>query len=123
MSFSLAKFADRWARASFTLCVLYSIACALALVLGWGGKPVAEFIGAWGTFPVEIAAGLMLWPVICDATLTRRRRLAYRLLFGSLVLDLVANVGWGYSALTENVTFGSWPDVLYLFYYPMAAAA
>jgi hypothetical protein len=29
----------------------------------------------------------------------------------------------GIRALTENVTFGSWPDVLYLFYYPMAAIA
>ena len=37
------------------------------------------------------------------------------------MLDLIASIGWGYSALTENVTFGSWPDVLYIFYYPLAA--
>ena len=55
--------------------------------------------------------------------LSRRRRLAWRLIFVALVLDIIASVGWGYSALTENVTFGSWPDVLYIFYYPLAAWA
>jgi diguanylate cyclase (GGDEF)-like protein/PAS domain S-box-containing protein len=123
MQFSLGKFADRWARISITLCVLYSIACALALAMGWGGEATAGYIGAWGTMPIEVAVALMLWPVITDPELTWRRRLAFRLLFGAMLLDLVASVGWGYSALTENVTFGSWPDVLYLFYYPMAAAA
>ena len=39
------------------------------------------------------------------------------------MLDIIASIGWGYSALTENVTFGSWPDVLYIFYYPLAALA
>jgi diguanylate cyclase (GGDEF)-like protein/PAS domain S-box-containing protein len=123
MQFSPGKLADRWARTSIMLCVIYSTVCALALAMGWGGQATAEYIGAWGTMPVECAVGLMLWPVITDAELSVRRRLAYRLLFGALLLDLIANVGWGYSALTENVTFGSWPDVLYLFYYPMAAAA
>ena len=71
MQSSLGKFADRWAQTSFALCVLYSIACALALATGWGGTATAEYIGAWGTFPVEIAAALMLWPVITDDQLTR----------------------------------------------------
>jgi len=123
MQFSLGKFADRWARISITLCVIYSIVCALAMAMGWGGEATAEYIGAWGTMPIEVAVALMLWPVITDAELTFRRRLAFRLFFGALLLDLIASVGWGYSALTENVTFGSWPDVLYLFYYPMAAGA
>jgi diguanylate cyclase (GGDEF)-like protein/PAS domain S-box-containing protein len=123
MQFSLGKFADRWARISITLCVIYSIVCALALGMGWGGAATSEYIGAWGTMPIEAAVALMLWPVITDAELSSRRRLAFRLFFAALLLDLIASVGWGYSALTENVTFGSWPDVLYLFYYPMAAAA
>ena len=123
MSFSLGKFADRCARGSIIASVFYSAACALALFLGWGGATTAEFIGAWGTLPVMAAAGLMLWPVINDRTLSRKRRLAYQLLVYALVLDCIASVGWGYSALTENVTLGSWPDVLYLFYYPMAAVA
>jgi diguanylate cyclase (GGDEF)-like protein/PAS domain S-box-containing protein len=123
MRFSLGNFADRWARVLLTTCVLYSLGCALALGTGWGGTSLAEFIGAWGAFPVEISAMLMLWLVITDESLRPRRRLAYRLFFAALLLDLVANVGWGYSALTENITFGSWPDVLYLFYYPMAAVA
>jgi hypothetical protein len=123
MQFSLGKFADRWARISIALCVLYSVACALALAMGWGGEATAAYIGAWGTMPIEAAVALMLWPVVTDAELSSRRRLAFRLFFGALLLDLIASVGWGYSALTENVTFGSWPDVLYLFYYPMAAGA
>jgi diguanylate cyclase (GGDEF)-like protein/PAS domain S-box-containing protein len=123
MQSTLGKFADRWAQTSFTLCVLYSIACTLALAMGWGGVATAEYIGAWGTFPLMVAAAIMLWPVITDASLTRRRRLAYQLFFGALMLDCIASLGWGYSALTEHVTFGSWPDVLYLFYYPMAAVA
>jgi diguanylate cyclase (GGDEF)-like protein/PAS domain S-box-containing protein len=121
MAFSLGKLVDRWARVLITLCVLYSIACALALRRG--GSATAEYIGAWGTLPIELAVEFMLWPVITDPGLSGRRRLAFRLLFGALLLDMAANIGWGYVALTENVTFGSWPDVLYLFYYPMAAAA
>ena len=123
MSFSLGKFVDHRAPVFMLLGVLYSIACAMALALGWGGAAGAEYIGAWGTFPLMISAGLMLWPVINDASLAPRRRLAYRLFFGALTLDFIASIGWGYSALTTNVTFGSWPDVLYLFYYPMAAVA
>ena len=96
----------------------------LFMVAGWGGEAVAEFIGAWGSFP-------LMRRDLCSccgrrspiASLTRRRRLAWRLIFAALMLDLIASVGWGYSALTDNVTFGSWPDVLYLFYYPLAAWA
>src|SRR4051812_37106849 len=55
MQFSLGKFADRWARVSITLCVLYSIVCALALATGWGGEATAGYIGAWGTMPIEAA--------------------------------------------------------------------
>ena len=114
MQFSLGKFADRRARISITLCVIYSVACALALAMGWGGETLAEYIGAWGTMPIQAAVALMLWPVITDRELTFRRRLAFRLFFAALLLDIVASIGWGYSALTENVTFGSWPDVHYL---------
>ena len=63
---------------------------------------------------------VVLWPSLVDPALSRRRRLAWRLIFAALALDIVASIGWGYSALTENVTFGSWPDVLYIFYYPLA---
>jgi hypothetical protein len=60
MQFSLGKLADRWARVLITLCVLYSIACALALAMGWGGAAVADYIGAWGTLPTELAVEFML---------------------------------------------------------------
>jgi diguanylate cyclase (GGDEF)-like protein/PAS domain S-box-containing protein len=101
--------------------VIYGVVCTLAMTLGWGGDEVKDFIGAWGSFPVSIAIGAVLWPSLVDPELSRRRRLAWSMIFAGLVLDIVASVGWGYSALTENVTFGSWPDVLYLFYYPLAA--
>jgi diguanylate cyclase (GGDEF)-like protein/PAS domain S-box-containing protein len=113
----------RWSRPTLEVAALYSVACAAVMSFGWGGDPVRKFIAAWGSFPISIVIGILLLPVITDRTLTRRRRLAWRLTFAAILLDIVASVGWGYSALTENVTFGSWPDVLYIFYYPCAAAA
>jgi diguanylate cyclase (GGDEF)-like protein/PAS domain S-box-containing protein len=105
------------------LCLIYCFACTVMLLTGWGGEAVLDFLGAWGTYPLVAATVLMLWPVITDGSLTRRRRLAFRLIFGALILDIVASAGWGYDAISGEATFGSWPDVLYLFYYPMAAAA
>ena len=119
----LAENTDRWARPLIAACLIYSAVCAGLLLGGWGGKFAKELIGAWGNFPLIIVTGLMLWPVITDASLTATRRRAYQLLFAALGLDLIASLGWGYEALTVHETFGSWPDVLYLFYYPMAAAA
>ena len=72
----------------------YSAACALALLLGWGGAATAKFIGAWRMMPVMAAVGLMLGPVINDQTLSCQRRLAYRLFFYALVLDCIASIGW-----------------------------
>ena len=123
MRFDLGKFADRWAKQSGLLCLVYSLACTLLILTGWGGQALSEFLGAWGTYPLVAATVLMLWPVISDVSLTYRRRLAFRLVFGALILDLVASAGWGYYALTGEATMNVWPDVLYLFYYPMAAAA
>jgi diguanylate cyclase (GGDEF)-like protein/PAS domain S-box-containing protein len=99
------------------------VACASSLLAGWGGARATEFVGAWGTTPLQLVALLLLWPVMHEATLTLHRRRAYRLLFAALVLDLAASIGWGYDALTSNTTLGSWPDVLFLFYYPITAAA
>ena len=123
MTFSLAKFADRRARTLIILSLIYSGVCAAVLFAGWGGEEAAEFIGAWGTYPLVLATGLMLWPVITDTSLTRRCRLAFQLIFWALILDLIASTGWGYAALTGQETIGAWPDVLYLFYYPTAAVA
>jgi diguanylate cyclase (GGDEF)-like protein/PAS domain S-box-containing protein len=119
----IRQFIARGSRVMVVACVGYSLACVVALLAGAGGEPVAEYIGAWGSFPLSFAILVMLWPSLRDNALSRRRRLAWRMIFAALVLDLVASTGWGYSALTENVTFGSWPDALYLFYYPLAAAA
>jgi diguanylate cyclase (GGDEF)-like protein/PAS domain S-box-containing protein len=123
MRFSLAKFAEQGARAVVFASPIYIAACALVLFGTVGGESLREFTGAWGSFPLIIVTCLMLWPVITDAALSRHRKRAYQLVFGALVLDMVASVGWGYDALTENVTYGSWPDLLYIFYYPMTAAA
>jgi diguanylate cyclase (GGDEF)-like protein/PAS domain S-box-containing protein len=119
----IRKFIARGSRVMVVACVGYSLVCVVALLAGWGGEPVAEYIGAWGSFPLSFAILAMLWPSLRDVALSRRRRLAWRMIFAALVLDVVASTGWGYSALTENVTFGSWPDALYLFYYPLAAVA
>src|SRR5215831_7536293 len=110
MSATPGRTVERWVQTAIVLCVLYSVACALALK--WGGESVARLIGAWATIPLMLVAGAALWPVVTDAALSPRRRLAYRLFFGALVLDLVASVGWGYQALAKNVSVGAWPDVL-----------
>ncbi|MEO8020043.1 MAG: EAL domain-containing protein [Pseudomonadota bacterium] len=123
MNAFIAAIVARWARPLFLLSVVYSAVCVLLMVGGWGGAAVTEYVGVWGSFPVSAAICVALWPSMVDATLSWRRRLAWRLIFAALVLDLVASVGWGYSVLTENVTFGSWPDLLYIFYYPLAALA
>ncbi|HEV7609451.1 MAG TPA: EAL domain-containing protein [Steroidobacteraceae bacterium] len=123
MNSFIATIVTRWARPLFLISVVYSAVCVLFMVTGWGGAAVAEYIGVWGSFPVSAVICVVLWPTMIDATLSWRRRLAWRLIFAALMLDLVASVGWGYSALTENVTFGSWPDLLYIFYYPLAALA
>ena len=123
MNSFVARIVARWTATAFALAVLYAAVCMVIMMTGWGGKAVAEYIGAWGSFPVSVIICVVLWPSLQDAALSRRRRLAWRLIFAALVLDIVASIGWGYSALTENVTFGSWPDVLYIFYYPLAALA
>jgi diguanylate cyclase (GGDEF)-like protein/PAS domain S-box-containing protein len=123
MGFSLGNFVDRWARTAIIAAVVYSCVCALVMLSGLGGATAADLIGAWGTFPLILTFTLMLWPVIHDQTLSRERRLAFRLIFAAEVLDLAAILGWGYSALSGNDTYGSWPDVLWLFYYPLTAVA
>ena len=123
MNSFIAKFVARWTRPLFFLSVLYSAVCVLFMVTGWAGPAVVEYMGVWGSFPVSLIICVVLWPSLVDPTLSRRRRLAWRLIFAALVLDIVASVGWGYAAFTENVTFGSWPDALYIFYYPLAAVA
>jgi diguanylate cyclase (GGDEF)-like protein/PAS domain S-box-containing protein len=123
MGFSLGSFVDRWSRTAIVAGVTYCCVCAVVMLSGLGGGTAADLIGAWGTFPLILTFTLMLWPVIHDQTLSRERRLAFRLIFVAEVLDLAAILGWGYSALTGNVTYGSWPDVLWLFYYPLTAVA
>jgi len=123
MNSFIANFAGRWARTLFAISVAHTAVCVLFMLTGWGGEPVTDFIGAWGSFPVSVVICFVLWPSMFDTGLSPRRRRAWQLIFAALVLDIIASIGWGYSALTENVTFGSWPDVLYIFYYPLAAWA
>jgi diguanylate cyclase (GGDEF)-like protein/PAS domain S-box-containing protein len=123
MNSLLDRFARRWARTLFAVSVVYSAALMLFMFTGWGGESVTDFIGAWGSVPVSIVICVVLWPSLFDASLTYRRRRAWRFIFAALMLDNIASIGWAHGALTDNVTFGSWPDVLYLFYYPLAAWA
>jgi diguanylate cyclase (GGDEF)-like protein/PAS domain S-box-containing protein len=63
-----------------------------------------------------------MWPVITDATLSLLRRRAYQMFFAALVLDFVASVGWSLSGVASEAAYGTWPDILFLFYYPLAAS-
>src|SRR5688572_5332160 len=123
MGFSLGSILDRWSRVLIAGCIVYSCVIALVLLAGWGGESTAEWISAWATFPVMITMLVMMWSVITERTLSPYRRRAFQLMFAAGLLDLVASVGWGYSALTASETFGSWPDVVWLFYYPLFAWA
>jgi diguanylate cyclase (GGDEF)-like protein/PAS domain S-box-containing protein len=123
MNSKIATWMVRWSRPTLVVSAVYSVLCSAAMILGWGGDPVRDWIAAWGSFPVSVVIAAILWPVITDRGLPRRRRLAWRFTFAAVVLDLIASVAWGYLALIDNVTFGSWPDVLYIFYYPCAAVA
>jgi diguanylate cyclase (GGDEF)-like protein/PAS domain S-box-containing protein len=123
MSLSLGSFFNRWSRALIAGAVVYSFAMAAVLLSGWGGEPVAAWISAWGNFPLMGLMLAMAWQVIRDRTLSWHRRRAFQLLFVAQLLDLVASIGWGYGALTDSETWGTWPDVVWIGWYPLAAAA
>src|SRR5262245_59094567 len=86
MSMNLGNLVDRWSGATILGCLALSAACALTLLAGWGGAPVAEFIGAWSSIPLVVAVAVFLWPVINDQTLPRLRRRAFQLIFAAEVL-------------------------------------
>jgi diguanylate cyclase (GGDEF)-like protein/PAS domain S-box-containing protein len=123
MGFSLGSSVERWARLAIAGCVVYGCAVSIVLLAGWGGESMAAWIGAWGTFPIMLTMLALLWPVITDRGLSVLRRRAFQLLFAAGILDFIASIGWGYSALTASETFGSWPDVLWIFDYPLTATA
>jgi diguanylate cyclase (GGDEF)-like protein/PAS domain S-box-containing protein len=123
MGFSLGSFLDRWSRVLIAGCIVYSCVITVALLAGWGGESAAAWISAWATFPIMLPMLVMIWSVIADRTLSPYRRRAFKLMFAAAILDLVASVGWGYGALTTSETFGSWPDLVWLFYYPLFAWA
>ena len=123
MNLSLGSFLDRWSRALIAACLCYGITISVALLAGWGGEALANWISAWGSFPIMFTSMLFAWPLLTSQSLRPRRRLAFQLLFAALVLDAVASTGWAIGALTTSETFGSWPDVVWLFYYPLEAWA
>jgi diguanylate cyclase (GGDEF)-like protein/PAS domain S-box-containing protein len=123
MGSALGSLVDRWSRHAIAGCVVYGCLVSVVLLAGWGGESVAGWIGAWGTFPILLVMLAMLWPVITNRALSPLRRRAFKLVFAAGMLDSIASVGWGYTALTESETFGSWPDVLWVLDYPMTAVA
>jgi len=76
MNSFVARIVARWAATAFALAVIYTAVCMVIMMTGWGGKAVAEYIGAWGSFPVSVIICVVLWPSLLDAGLSRRRRLA-----------------------------------------------
>jgi diguanylate cyclase (GGDEF)-like protein/PAS domain S-box-containing protein len=123
MGSSLGSFLDRWSRALILGSVVYAAATAIPILTGWGGEALSGWISAWGNFPLMGLVLLMGWPVIRDPALSWRRRRAFQLMFAAQVLDSIASMGWGYSALTASETWGAWPDVVWIAWYPLAAGA
>ena len=114
---------DRWSRAAIAACVFYTLGMAAFLLLDFGGEAASTWISAWGNFPIVAMALVMFLPVITDRTLSWRRRRAFQLLFAAQILDTIASIGWGYAALTTNDTWGAWPDVVWIGWYPLATTA
>src|SRR5687768_2484018 len=114
-----AHFLARHSRTLFFTTVIYGTVCAVALALGWGGERVTDLLGAWGSLPIVAVICALLWPVMHDSAVSRRRRIAWRMVFVAQMLDLIASAGWGYGVLADNVSIGAWPDLLYVFFYPL----
>jgi diguanylate cyclase (GGDEF)-like protein/PAS domain S-box-containing protein len=123
MSFSLGSFLDRWSRAITAGAVIYAAATAAVLLGSWASEDLRAWIGAWGNLPYMVIIVMAMWPVIKDRSQSRLRRRAFQFLFAAHLMDFVAFMGWGYDALANSETFGSWPDVVWIFFYPLAAAA
>ena len=116
-------FLARHSRAIFLVTLAYGVACALAMALGTQGSRTGEWLGAFGAWPVGFAICLLLLPRVVDPSLSRRRRIAWLLVLIGQSLDLIASAGWGISVLSGDITIGAWPDVLYVFFYPLGACA
>jgi diguanylate cyclase (GGDEF)-like protein/PAS domain S-box-containing protein len=119
----LASLLDRWSRVIITCCLALSVAQAAVLLSGFGGEDISAWVGTWGNLPAMLVILVMLWPIVTDPRLSPMRRRAFQLIAIAQVLDLVASIGWGYSALTISETWGLWPDVVWIFFYPLAASA
>jgi diguanylate cyclase (GGDEF)-like protein/PAS domain S-box-containing protein len=123
MSFSMGLFLDRWSRAITLGAVVYAAACAIVLLGTWASEDLRTWMSAWGNVPFMVIILAALWPAPGDAYQSTGRRRAFQLLFAAQLVDLVASVGWAYGALTASETFGSWPDVVWILFYPLAATA
>jgi diguanylate cyclase (GGDEF)-like protein/PAS domain S-box-containing protein len=123
MSGHFTSLLDRWSRAAIAACVIYTLVMAAFLLLHRGGDETAAWISAWGNFPIIAVALVLFAPLLRDRTLSWRRRRAFQLLFAAQILDVIASVGWGYAALTTSDTWGAWPDVVWIGWYPLATLA
>lgn len=123
MSVSMGSFLDRWSRAITAGVVIYTAACAIVLLGNWANEDLRTWLSAWGNLPLMAIILAALWPELGDTSRSVRRRRAFQLLFAAQLVDLVASIGWGYGALTTSETFGSWPDLVWILFYPLAAAA
>jgi diguanylate cyclase (GGDEF)-like protein/PAS domain S-box-containing protein len=123
MSGSFTSLLDRWSRAAIAACVIYTLVMAAFLLMDWGGDETAAWISAWGNFPIVAVVLVLFAPLLRDRMLSWRRRRAFQLLFAAQILDVIASVGWGYAALTSSDTWGAWPDVVWIGWYPLATLA
>jgi diguanylate cyclase (GGDEF)-like protein/PAS domain S-box-containing protein len=119
----LASLLDRWSRVIITLFVVLGMLQLVVLVGGFASEEVTGWVSAWGNLPLMAVILVMLWPIITDRTLSPMRRRAFQLLAVAQLFDFIASIGWGYGALTASETWGMWPDVVWIFFYPLAGAA
>jgi diguanylate cyclase (GGDEF)-like protein/PAS domain S-box-containing protein len=123
MDSPLASLLDRWSRVIILFCVVLCMAQVVILLSGIASDDVTAWVSAWGNLPLMGVIFVMLWPIITDRSLSPMRRRAFQLIALAQLLDLIASIGWGYGALTASETWGLWPDVVWIVFYPLAAAA
>src|SRR5687768_6955535 len=123
MDSPLASQLNRWSRVIIAACILLCVAQFAVLLTGLAGEEVTAWVGAWGNLPLMGVILVMLWPIVTDRGLSPMRRRGFQLLALAQILDFIASIGWGYGALTTNETWGLWPDVVWIFFYPLAGAA
>jgi diguanylate cyclase (GGDEF)-like protein len=89
----------------------------------WGGLALAGQVGVIFPLLVKFLCLGIISLLVASGKPTGRRRTAWRILLAFSLLDVVGGVWWTVNHYVDGTVYGSGPDILYLFSYPLYAAA